>query len=92
LGKAGPWPAYGRCEIITIAMRYHVEAERETDGRWLAEVVELPGAMAYGETQDAAVAGAKAVALHIIADRIEHGEASGGPTSISFAHVAPAAE
>lgn len=55
--------------VITIAMHYHVETERETDGRWLAEVVELPGAMAYGETQDEAVAGAEALALRIIADR-----------------------
>lgn len=73
-------------------MRYRVEVERETDGRWLAEVVDLPGAMAYGDTREAAVAAAEALALRIIADRIEHGEFAGGSPSISFADAAPAAQ
>jgi predicted RNase H-like HicB family nuclease len=73
-------------------MRYRVETERETDGRWLAEVIDLPGAMAYGKTRDEAVAAVEALALRIIADRIEHGEFAGGAPSISFAEVAPAAE
>ena len=52
-----------------------IEVEREEDGRWLAEVVELPGAMAYGASREEAVARAQALALRVIADRIEHGEA-----------------
>lgn len=51
-----------------------VEIEREEDGRWLAEVVELPGALAYGPSREAAAAHAKALALRVIADRLEHGE------------------
>jgi len=51
-----------------------VETEREEDGRWIAEVPELPGVMVYGDTRMEAVRKAKALALRIIADRIEHGE------------------
>ena len=56
-------------------MKLSVECEREADGRWLAEIVQIPGAMAYGATQDEAMANANAVALRAIADRIEHGAA-----------------
>jgi predicted RNase H-like HicB family nuclease len=56
-------------------MKLPVECEREADGRWLAEIVHIPGAMAYGATQDEAMAKAEAVALRAIADRIERGEA-----------------
>jgi predicted RNase H-like HicB family nuclease len=51
-----------------------VELEEESDGRWLAEVVELPGVLAYGATRDEALARAEALALRVIADRLEHGE------------------
>jgi predicted RNase H-like HicB family nuclease len=51
-----------------------VELEHEGDGRWLAEVVELPGVLAYGTTRDEALAKAQALALRVIADRLEHGE------------------
>jgi predicted RNase H-like HicB family nuclease len=51
-----------------------VELEQESDGRWLAEVVELPGVLAYGATRDQALAKAEALALRVIADRLEHGE------------------
>jgi predicted RNase H-like HicB family nuclease len=50
---------------------YKVETELETDGRWIAEVVELPGALAYGATEKEAVASAQALALRVLADRIE---------------------
>lgn len=62
-----------------------VEVEREDDGRWLAEVAEVPGALAYGATEAAAVRAAKALALRVIADRIEHGEDV--PTDIANAFV-----
>jgi predicted RNase H-like HicB family nuclease len=55
-------------------MHLAIETEREEDGRWLAEVLELPGAMTYGQTQDEAIARVKALALRVIADRLEHGE------------------
>jgi len=51
-----------------------IEVQREEDQRWLAEVLDLPGVMAYGETRDQAVARAEAIALRVIADRIDHGE------------------
>ena len=48
-----------------------IETEREDDGRWLAEVPELPGVMAYGATEDEAAAKAEALALRVIADRLD---------------------
>lgn len=51
-----------------------IEIEREDDGRWLAEVPDLPGVMVYGATRQDAVTKAEALALRIIADRIDHGE------------------
>ena len=63
---------------------FKVETEREDNGRWLAEVIELPGVLAYGETQEAAVSRVQAVALRVIAERLEHGEAGPELLSISF--------
>jgi predicted RNase H-like HicB family nuclease len=51
-----------------------VELEQEVDGRWLAEVPELPGVLAYGATRPEAVARVQALALRVIADRLDHGE------------------
>ena len=52
-------------------MHYKIETELEEDGRWIAEIVDLPGAMAYGDTRDSAIASAEAIALRIVADRTE---------------------
>jgi predicted RNase H-like HicB family nuclease len=60
--------------IGVIAM-LHVEVEREDDGRWIAEVVDLPGVLAYGQSREQAVERAKALSLRVMADRLEHGEA-----------------
>lgn len=54
---------------------YSVEVEREADGRWIAEVCELPGVLAYGQTREEAVRRAQALSLHVLAERLEHGEA-----------------
>lgn len=51
-----------------------VEFEREDDGRWIAEIISLPGVMAYGATRDEARQRVEALALRTLADRIEHGE------------------
>lgn len=51
-----------------------IEIERESDGRWIADVPDLPGVMAYGTTRARAIAKVEALALRIIADRLEHGE------------------
>ena len=66
-------------------MTFTVEFEREDDGRWLAEVVELPGVLAYGQTSDEAIAKAQALALRVLADRLEHSESAPEFVSISFA-------
>jgi len=51
-----------------------IEIEREDDGRWIAEIPELPGVMAYGNTRNEAISKAEALALRVLADRLEHGE------------------
>lgn len=61
-----------------------VEIEQEADGRWLAEVLELPGVLAYGNSAEDALARAQALALRVLADRIEHGEWPRGPVSVHF--------
>ncbi len=48
---------------------FEVEVEREEDGRWLAEVVELPGVLAYGDSQETAISRAEALALRVITER-----------------------
>ena len=53
---------------------FTVEIEREEDGRWIGEISDLPGVLAYGSTHDEAVARAKALAFRVLADRLEHGE------------------
>ncbi|MDZ4857692.1 MAG: type II toxin-antitoxin system HicB family antitoxin [Candidatus Hydrogenedentes bacterium] len=52
-----------------------IEIERETDDRWIAEVPDLPGVMAYGGSREDAIAKVEALALRVIADRLDHGEA-----------------
>jgi predicted RNase H-like HicB family nuclease len=52
-----------------------IELERETDGRWLAEVPTLPGGLCHGQDRDEAVARVQALALRVIAERLEHREA-----------------
>ncbi len=54
--------------------RLRVELEREEDGRWLAPVIALPGVMAYGLTPEEAVVAAEKLLLHIVLDRLDHGE------------------
>ena len=65
-------------------MRFRVEIEREDDGRWLAEVPELPGVLAYGASPEEAQARVQALALRVVADRLEHGEAGPDLLDISF--------
>ncbi len=65
-------------------MTFSIDLEQEEDGRWIAEVVELSGVMAYGATADEATAKVQALALRVLADRLEHGEADSKLLSISF--------
>jgi predicted RNase H-like HicB family nuclease len=62
-------PRGGSCYPET--MRFRIELERETDGRWIGEVTSLPGALAYGRTRAEALAAVQALALLILADRCE---------------------
>ena len=66
-------------------MQLSIECEREEDGRWIAEIVQIPGAMAHGATRDEAIARAEIVALRTLADQIEHCEAKPVDISISLA-------
>ena len=65
-------------------MNLQIELEREDDGRWLAEVPELPGVMTYGKDRGDALAQVQALALRVLADRLEHGEAAPDLLSVSF--------
>lgn len=67
-------------------MTLTIELEQEADGRWLAEIPELPGVMVYGETQDKAAQLARALAFRVLADQIESGELEASSLgSVSFA-------
>ena len=65
-------------------MRFTLECEREEDGRWLAEVSQLPGVLAYGVSAEDAMAKAEALALRVLAERLEHGESRATDISISL--------
>ena len=55
--------------------KFQIEFEQEEDGRWIAEVSDLSGVLAYGATREEALAAIQALALRVLADRLEHGEA-----------------
>jgi predicted RNase H-like HicB family nuclease len=62
-----------------------LECEREEDDRWLAEVPELPGVLAYGNSAEEALSKAEALALRVLAERLEHGEAQATPIRVALA-------
>lgn len=67
-------------------MTLTIELEREADGRWLAEVPQLPGVLVYGDTRDKAAQLARALAFRVLADQIESGEVDAiSVTNVSFA-------
>ena len=65
-------------------MNLTIELEREEDGRWIAEALELPGVMAYGQTRDEAISNAERLAIEVIADRIANGEMASSALALSF--------
>ena len=65
-------------------MTFRIELEQETDGRWIAEIVALPGVLAYGMTPTDATAKVQALALRVLADRMEQGEAVAELLHVSF--------
>jgi len=66
-------------------VNFTLESELEDDGRWLAEVPQLPGVLAYGSSRDEAMSRAQVLALRVIAERLEHGEASAQSIHMSIA-------
>lgn len=71
-------------------MEYHeevkltIDLDREEDGRWIDEALELPGVMCYGETRDEAISKTERLAIEVIADRIAHGELPSSSLAVSF--------
>ena len=65
-------------------MTFTIELEREADGRWLADVPTLPGVLCYGQDRDEAVAKVQALALRVIAERLEHREAPAEFLNVTF--------
>jgi len=68
-------------------MHLTIETEKEEDNRWIAEVIEIPGCLVYGETEYQAIAKVEALALRVLADRLEHCEVVAGPMTVSFTAV-----
>jgi predicted RNase H-like HicB family nuclease len=82
------WQSIARGRIaatVEVYMHFTIEHEREEDGRWLAEVPELPGVLAYGATEQEAIAKAQVLALRVLAERLEHNETGPQPISIAVA-------
>jgi len=69
-------------------MDFEIDYEQESDGRWLAEITNLPGVLAYGLTRDDAIGKAEALALRVLAERIETGDSRPIPIHIGFAVTA----
>jgi predicted RNase H-like HicB family nuclease len=69
-------------------MQYALDCELEDDGRWLAEVPQLPGVLAYGASREEAMAKAEALALRVLAEQLEHGESPAVNISIALHAVA----
>lgn len=76
-GGCGFWRYHGRVNLT-------IETDRETDGRWIAEAVELPGVMCYGQTRDEAISNTERLAIEVIADRIAHGQLPSSSLGVSF--------
>ncbi|MBI3695243.1 MAG: type II toxin-antitoxin system HicB family antitoxin [Acidobacteria bacterium] len=65
-------------------MNLSIELDREDDGRWIAEALELPGVMTYGSTREEAISNTERLAIEVIADRIRHGELPPSAFNVSF--------
>ena len=65
-------------------MNLTIDLDREEDGRWIAEALELPGVMSYGKTREQAISNAERLAIEVIADRITHGELPSSALNVSF--------
>jgi predicted RNase H-like HicB family nuclease len=84
----GPEPDARRCNGAEWAynsiVNLSIEIDREDDGRWIAEALELPGVMTYGSTREEAISNTEKLAIEVIADRIQHGELPPTALNVSF--------
>ena len=71
-------------ECYCTGVTFTIELEREEDGRWLAEIDALPGVLCYGDDRDEAVVKVQALALRVLAERIEHREAPAELLNVAF--------
>jgi predicted RNase H-like HicB family nuclease len=69
---------------LEMSIEFRVETEQEGDGRWIAEIPDLPGTLSYGTSEDEAIAKVQALAVRVLADRLEHAEAGREYLEISF--------
>jgi predicted RNase H-like HicB family nuclease len=69
---------------MMMGVKLTIELDREEDGRWIAEAIELPGVMCYGQTRDEAISNVERLAIDVIADRIAHGELPSSALGVSF--------
>ena len=65
-------------------MKVSIELDREDDGRWIAEALELPGVMTYGLTREEAISNTERLAIEVIADRVSHGELPPSALNVAF--------
>jgi predicted RNase H-like HicB family nuclease len=68
----------------TIPNHFTIEVEQEEDGRWIAEILEIPGVLSYSLTKQQAISNVQALALRVIADKLEQGEINLGLKSLTF--------
>lgn len=76
-----------RSKIEELTMQFVIEVEQEVDGRWIAEVMDIPGVLVYGEDKAHAVAKAKALALRVLADWVEDNRPVSELDSFTFAYA-----
>jgi predicted RNase H-like HicB family nuclease len=67
-----------------VSVKIKIELDREDDGRWIAEALELPGVMTYGATREDAISNTERLAIEVIADRIKNGELPASALNVSF--------
>ena len=72
------------CYCTSVSLSFRIELELEDDGRWIAEVQDLAGVLCYGATRDEAIARVQALALRVIAERLDHAEAPAEFLNVSF--------
>ena len=72
------------CYLTPMSETFPIELEREDDGRWIAEVPDLPGTLCYGASRDEAIARVQALALRVLAERLEHAEVPAELLDVSF--------